>query len=205
MLSACAGRGPTLGVGCSLAALRDGVLTAASTASTLGVAASAVGLISAGVAFARWWWKRRQIVPERNALQRLHEAVRDAAAKDLGPAQDRLAIGWVPDHSQTRSYLARLAKLASRWPVDCRGNSHFWATERGELTMASKDLAADRESELARTVLDRVPTRRVVMVGPPGAGKSFLLNLIARHWPERDSEGLQTPRAVLLSLAQILQ
>ena len=176
------------------------MLIATTTASVLGVAASAVGLIWPGVAFAKWLWKRRQIVPEQNALNKLHEVVRKGAADELGPAQERLAIGWLPDRSQTRAYLAKLAKMANRWPAECRGDSHSWATERAELTMASKDLTADRESELARTVLDRIPTRRVVILGPPGAGKSFLLNLIAEHWPERDSMGL-TPRAVLLSLA----
>jgi NACHT domain len=177
------------------------MLIATSATSVLEVAGAAVGLISAGVAFARWSWRRREVVPEKDVLHTLHDAVRDAASDDLGPAQERLAIGWLPDRSQTHAYLAKLAKLANRWPTDCRGNSDAWATERADLTMASNDLTADRESELARTVLYGVPTRRVVILGPPGAGKSFLLNLIVEHWPEHDSDGSLTPRAVILSLA----
>ena len=88
-----------------------------------------------------------------------------------------LPVSWRaadPEFAEDWEVLVRLASSGAGWPSPAPDR---WAAEPGELAGTGNQLIE---------VLDKVPTRRLVVLGEPGAGKTMLLvrlvlDLIARR------------------------
>lgn len=84
-----------------------------------------------------------------------------------------------------------LMDLPHAWPGGPPGDPARWPQSPGGL--------ADRDGQIGEVFTDRVPTRRLVILGEPGAGKSVLLIRLLQDLVERRTD--RTPVPVLFSLA----
>lgn len=128
--------------------------------------------------------------------------VSETAAKSARNARDRLRLGWKPvGRSMQRDHLEALANEAKSWPQTFTGDPRRWINDPAQLGIESAAASGRRPRTLCDVLLHGIPTRRLLIVGDAGAGKSFLLNLIAYHWP-RSARGATTalPVPVVLSL-----
>src|SRR5499425_550190 len=97
---------------------------------------------------------------------------------------DGMAAGLVED-------LAFLAATVSSWPGDPPSDPAGWALQPSDLDGS--------DNELGDVLSRRVPTRRLVVLGEPGAGKTILLVRLILDLLARRSAGGPVP--VLVSLA----
>ncbi|GGS05480.1 MULTISPECIES: NACHT domain-containing protein [Streptomyces] len=102
-----------------------------------------------------------------------------------------LPVAWRPADTGLGEAWPLLTSLARAWPGGPPGDPALWPQDAAGL--------AGADGEIGEVFTDRVPTRRLVILGEPGAGKSVLLirllqDLIRRRTPT-------SPVPVLFSLA----
>lgn len=138
-------------------------------------------------------------------------------AKPLPEVADDLAVAVRADidlevrvHGLTREALlpVRFDCAEQLLPVDweaMREHAHQWMThvpsERDRWATGSADVAGSG-SDIEDVLLHRVPTRRMVILGPAGSGKTCLLLLLQRRLTRQRREGGRTtdPVPVLFPL-----
>ncbi|MGW3820593.1 NACHT domain-containing protein [Streptomyces sp. NPDC005046] len=102
-----------------------------------------------------------------------------------------LPVSWqAADDSLTESW-ALMTDLARSWPGGPPGDPALWPPEAAGL--------AGRDAEIGQVFTERVPTRRLVILGEPGAGKSVLLIRLLQDLIARRTDGAPVP--MLFSLA----
>jgi serine/threonine protein kinase len=77
-----------------------------------------------------------------------------------------LPVSWDAAPDQDASW-ERLRAAVSRWPASFRPEPDKWASRAEDL--------AGRGEDLAQRLLDQVPSRRILLLGDTGAGKSILM------------------------------
>ncbi|MFJ4526192.1 NACHT domain-containing protein [Streptomyces sp. NPDC088810] len=100
-----------------------------------------------------------------------------------------LPVEWTAADADLVESWPRLKELAEDWPGHSRGNSTWAVSPRG---------LAGKGGEIAK-VFERVPTRRLIVLGEPGSGKTMLLIRLLLALLEDRSPGGPVP--VLFSLA----
>ncbi|WP_406397825.1 NACHT domain-containing protein [Streptomyces sp. NBC_00879] len=142
-----------------------------------------------------------------------HDRV-EAAALDLGTVADQLAqavqkqwdheaatrrmndpyplpVAWRPADADLVEAWPLLAEVAQSWPGGPPGDPAQWPEEVAGLAGAA--------AEIGEVFTQLVPTRRLVVLGEPGSGKTMLLVRLLQDLIEQRSEGGSVP--VLVSLA----
>ena len=102
-----------------------------------------------------------------------------------------LPIAWEAAEEGIAESWPLLRETAGSWPGGPPGDPAGWAREPGGLAGQGADIGA--------VFAQRVPTRRLVIVGEPGAGKTVLLIRLLLELVERRGSGAPVP--VLFSLA----
>ncbi|MFF7021963.1 NACHT domain-containing protein [Streptomyces klenkii] len=102
-----------------------------------------------------------------------------------------LPVAWrAADEDMTEPW-PLLTDLARAWPGGPPGDPARWPSDGAGL--------AGQDAEIGEVFADRVPTRRLVILGEPGAGKSVLLIRLLLDLIDRRADGAPVP--VLFSLA----
>lgn len=122
------------------------------------------------------------------AVSRQWEA--EASLRRLNDPQP-LPVAWDQAPSTLVEDWVILTRIASEWPDDPASPASGWASGPAEL--------AGSGGELATVLARRVPTRRLVVLGVPGAGKTLLLVRLVLALLARREPGEAVP--VLVSLA----
>jgi hypothetical protein len=156
-----------------------------------------VGVITVLAAAVAVWLNRRQSQPSRDLAgiaDSLAIAIRGQWLKEAmwRRLYDPYAmpVRWGPSDSSLVTDWSSLVRLAATFPGCPVPSVGTWAADPIELTGGDNDLVE---------VLDKVPTRRLVVLGEPGAGKtSLLVRLVLDLFSRRDF-GEAVP--ILLSLA----
>ncbi|MEU1466372.1 hypothetical protein ABZ467_38420 [Streptomyces sp. NPDC005727] len=102
-----------------------------------------------------------------------------------------LPVAWRSADPELAETWEMLTALASSWPGGPPGDSSLWPADESGL--------AGSDGEIGHMFSDKVPTRRLVILGEPGAGKSVLLIRLLQDLIARRSNGAPVP--VLFSLA----
>lgn len=102
-----------------------------------------------------------------------------------------LPVSWVPADARLVEDWPLLLSTAAGWPGGPPSDPESWATEPGGLTGS--------DGEIADVLLRRVPTRRLVVLGAPGSGKTMLLVRMLLALVEQRQPGGPVP--VLFPLA----
>ncbi|MEU5323867.1 NACHT domain-containing protein [Streptomyces sp. NPDC021056] len=102
-----------------------------------------------------------------------------------------LAVSWRPAEGAVSEPWQLLQSTARGWPGGPLGSLDDWAQEPAGL--------AGRDGEITDVFLRRIPTRRLTVLGEPGAGKTVLLIRLLLGLLEARGEGEPVP--VLLPLA----
>ncbi|UFQ99937.1 NACHT domain-containing protein [Streptomyces sp. Go40/10] len=102
-----------------------------------------------------------------------------------------LPVAWRPADADLGESWPLLTSMARAWPGGPPGDPALWPQDAAGL--------AGADAQIGEVYTDRVPTRRLVILGEPGSGKSVLLirllqDLIQRRTPT-------SPVPVLFSLA----
>ncbi|MBT2446184.1 NACHT domain-containing protein [Streptomyces sp. ISL-43] len=126
---------------------------------------------------------------------RLTEAVRrqweqEARVRGLNDPQP-LSLSWTSAGAELVQPWSSLLDLAENWPGGPPGDPARWA--------AGPEGLAGRGGEIYQVFRERIPTRRMVVLGEPGAGKTVLLVLLLLALIEDRQPGAPVP--VLFSLA----
>lgn len=102
-----------------------------------------------------------------------------------------LPVAWRAADDDVAEPWPLLEDLARAWPGGPPGDSALWPPDATGL--------AGQDADIGRVFSERVPTRRLVILGEPGAGKSVLLIRLLQDLIARRSDGDPVP--VLFSLA----
>ncbi|MEV0184562.1 NACHT domain-containing protein [Streptomyces sp. NPDC050625] len=102
-----------------------------------------------------------------------------------------LPVAWCPADLQLAESWELLTGLAGAWPGGPPGDPSLWPADASGL--------AGRDGEIGQVFSEKVPTRRLVILGEPGAGKSVLLIRLLQDLIARRTDGAPVP--VLFSLA----
>ncbi|MFE2541735.1 NACHT domain-containing protein [Actinacidiphila glaucinigra] len=102
-----------------------------------------------------------------------------------------LPVAWRAADEDLAEPWLQLTDLARAWPGGPPGDPIQWPMSVAGL--------AGRDAQIGEVFVDRVPTRRLVILGEPGAGKSVLLIRLLQDLLERRIDGAPVP--VLFSLA----
>lgn len=102
-----------------------------------------------------------------------------------------LPVAWTRGPPSLVEDWEGLIRIASEWPDDPAAPRSGWAGDPAEL--------AGSGGELAAVIVQKVPTRRLVVLGAPGAGKTLLLVRLVLDLLSRRRSGEAVP--VLVSLA----
>ncbi|OLB77831.1 MAG: hypothetical protein AUI14_15060 [Actinobacteria bacterium 13_2_20CM_2_71_6] len=116
---------------------------------------------------------------------------REASLLDIGPNADRLPVSWRPAEARMFSSFDEVRQIAAGIPEDDRTS----ADSRGD----SPDDVKEIGLHLGRVWLTEVPSRRLVLLGDAGSGKTELLIRMMRSLLDRKMPGERIP--VLLSAA----
>ncbi|MFF3276035.1 NACHT domain-containing protein [Streptomyces chrestomyceticus] len=181
--------------------LREGWDQADKIASVIGVLVALVALVGAPPALRALWWMWRGKPTERSvaALEEVAEqlavAVRsqwdaEAALRRINDPYP-LPVVWRPADDDLAEPWPQLKEVALAWPGGPPGDPAHWPQEVAGL--------AGRDGGIGEVFTDRIPTRRLVILGEPGAGKSVLMVRLLQDLLARRTEGKPVP--VLFSLA----
>lgn len=167
----------------------------------LGVPATAISLIVTIPAGYLAWWAYKS--DREDAVERLTIGeISDQLARALTRQWEKeaefrrlndpypLPVSWRGVDSNLFDAWVELKGEARRWKTGVPHAEQSWAT--------SPEGLSGRDSEFY-SIFQRVPTRRLVVVGEPGAGKSVLLIRLLLDLLQRRGDGQPVP--VLLSLA----
>ncbi|MFD7409541.1 NACHT domain-containing protein [Streptomyces sp. NPDC059866] len=102
-----------------------------------------------------------------------------------------LPVAWRAADDDLAESWPLLGSLARAWPGGPPGDSALWPSDAAGL--------AGQDAEIGQVFSERVPTRRLVILGEPGAGKSVLLIRLLQDLVARRSDSDPVP--VLFSLA----
>ncbi|MFF3336825.1 NACHT domain-containing protein [Streptomyces sp. NPDC002888] len=102
-----------------------------------------------------------------------------------------LPVAWRPADDDLTEPWSHLTDMARAWPGGPPGDSGLWPPDCSGL--------AGADAQIGEVFSDRVPTRRLVILGEPGAGKSVLLIRLLLDLVERRTD--TSPVPVLFSLA----
>ncbi|MFF3940407.1 NACHT domain-containing protein [Streptomyces phaeofaciens] len=102
-----------------------------------------------------------------------------------------LPVAWRPADDDLAEPWPLLTERPHSWPGGPPGAPALWPPAANGLSGA--------DAQIAEVSIDRVPTRRMVILGEPGAGKSMLLIRLLLDLIERRTPGSPVP--VLFSLA----
>jgi hypothetical protein len=102
-----------------------------------------------------------------------------------------LPVAWKAADADVIEPWFRLTELANAWPGGPPGDSGRWSSDASRLAGAG--------AQIGEVFSERVPTRRLVVLGEPGSGKSMLLLQLLQDLIERRTPGGPVP--VLFSLA----
>ncbi|MFF9870403.1 NACHT domain-containing protein [Streptomyces sp. NPDC013953] len=102
-----------------------------------------------------------------------------------------LPVGWRAAEDDLAEPWPLLTELARAWPGGPPGDPALWPHHATGL--------AGADAQIAEVFTDRVPTRRLVILGEPGAGKSVLLIRLLQDLIERRTG--DSPVPVVFSLA----
>lgn len=156
-----------------------------------------VGVITVLAAAVAVWLDRRQSQPPRDlagiadflAIVICDQWQKEAMWRRLYDPY-AMPVRWGPsDLSLVTDWLS-LVRLAATFPGRSAPSAGTWAADPIELTGGGNDLVE---------VLNKVPTRRLVVLGEPGAGKTSLLVRLVLDLFSRRNSGEAVP--ILLSLA----
>ncbi|MER6142478.1 NACHT domain-containing protein [Streptomyces sparsogenes] len=102
-----------------------------------------------------------------------------------------LPVAWRPADADLVETWTLLAELARAWPGGPPGDPTHWPADAAGL--------AGADGQIGEVFTQRVPTRRLVVLGEPGSGKTMLLIRLLRDLIEQRTGGGPVP--VLFSLA----
>lgn len=102
-----------------------------------------------------------------------------------------LPVAWRTADAALTEPWDRLTGLADSWPGGPPGDPAQWPADEAGL--------AGRDAQIHEVFAHRVPTRRLVVLGAPGSGKTVLLIRLLQDLIERRQDGGPVP--VLFSLA----
>ncbi|AMW12419.1 hypothetical protein A4E84_24770 [Streptomyces qaidamensis] len=185
-----------------LALRRQGDLTHTDTAGVLSFLPGLVGAVFGGWGFAAAMRAlRAQRAAEAAAvdLDRVAEQLAVAVkvqweaeeavrrVNDPGP----LPVAWRAAEADVAEPWPTLVGLARAWPGGPPGTPSLWPADAAGL--------AGRDGQIGEVFYDWVPTRRLVILGEPGAGKSVVLIRLLRHIIETRTPSEPVP--VLFSLS----
>lgn len=105
-------------------------------------------------------------------------------------SSDLLSVAWEKADPELVTEWSTLARTASSWPGSPQVDSGQWADDAEGLARA--------DSQIGEVLTRQVPTRRLVVLGEPGSGKTVLLVRLLRDLLRSRPDG-QVP--VLFSLA----
>ncbi len=171
---------------------------------TIVVVATVIGGIGSFLAL----WVKDPLLPERvkararrqarlnnvdAVAEELFQAVTRTAKQDVRNSRDRLSIDWVC--VDETDHLRELAREADGWlgQPEHDGTRRHPARRHGRGRLPHERALCD--------LLFAIPTRRMFIAGEAGAGKSYLLNLLACHWKEGAPRRDDVPVPAALSLA----
>ncbi|WP_406730180.1 NACHT domain-containing protein [Streptomyces sp. NBC_01794] len=168
----------------------------------LGVAGTAVSVVMGlGPAFLAWEafrYDRREAVERpdpQEAVTALADEVRgqwEDEAKIRGLYQPRpLPIAWRAADADLTEDWSLLRASALAWPNGPPGDSADWPS--------SADGLAGQDQQIGDVFFSRIPTRRLVVLGEPGSGKTMLLVRLLLELIERRTA--KDPVPVLFSVA----
>ncbi|WP_369171130.1 NACHT domain-containing NTPase [Streptomyces sp. R28] len=152
----------------------------------LGVGSTLVGVVLLGLAIALY-----AVLSVREAAARRREAAW-LSEENLGRAADALARDLALQYAQDE----RLTQVNDPYPLDVD-----WTTVHGT-TVHSGGPGADPEARLSvAAYFNRLPNRRLVVLGGAGAGKSILALRLAEELVRTRTPGSAEPVAVVVPLA----
>ncbi|MEU4682345.1 NACHT domain-containing protein [Streptomyces xinghaiensis] len=102
-----------------------------------------------------------------------------------------LPVAWRPVEADLVEPWPLLAERARAWPGGPPGDPSEWPADAAGL--------AGVDAQIGEVFAHRVPTRRLVVLGEPGSGKTMLLIRLLQDWIERRPAGGLIP--VLFSIA----
>ncbi|MER6030989.1 NACHT domain-containing protein [Streptomyces sp. NPDC001851] len=174
---------------------RHPVRTAAELATALALLAGLLGLPVLLFPALRSGKAAQTSTPLAALADSLAEAVRrqweqEARVRSVNDPRP-LSISWTSAGAGLVEPWPSLCDLAQSWPGGPPGEPRHWA--------AGPEGLAGRGAEIDQVFLRRIPTRRLVVLGDPGAGKTVLLILLLLALVEYRQPGDPVP--VLFSLA----
>lgn len=170
----------------------------------LGAAATAITLLPSVPGLYLAWATFRAAQVEADGAQDLITFA-DALARAVG-AQWRdearlrrlndpyaLAVSWNPAPDDLVEAWPLLVSVAQEWPEGSQTDPAEWAQESANL--------AGSWSQILDVLTKSVPTRRLVVLGKPGAGKTMLVVQLAQGLIARRAKSVELPVPVIFSLA----
>ena len=164
-------------------------------AGAVGGLVALLGVPPGAVALVRLWRRQRSAASLDEVAGRLAVAVRDqwdaeAALRRLNDPYP-LPVAWRSADGDLTESWPLLQDMARAWPGGPPGDPTQWPQH-------PEALAGEYE-RIGEVFTERVPTRRLVVLGEPGAGKSVLLMRLPQELLAHRAEGDPVP--VLFSLA----
>lgn len=167
-------------------------------ADRLGVALAAGAAVSAAMGGPLFWWAAREKPPLRKRGKGDLREVADRLATSVKAQWDyemerrrvfnpyALSVQWAAAEPALFTPWSVLVEQAAGSPGESAETAATWAAGPDELAGEGKNLA---------NVLSRVPTRRLVVLGEPGAGKTILLVRLVLELltPKRRKDGEAVP------------
>ncbi|MFI0242216.1 NACHT domain-containing protein [Streptomyces sp. NPDC016845] len=159
-----------------------------------------VGLASLGVAWEGYRADRREAadgVQLSAVADSLALALRNTWSTEAKVRQvdgsGALTVSWLPAPAELTESWQRISGTATSWPSSAARDPRTWAAHPGGLGGTGPRRLAE--------VFAQVPTRRLILLGREGSGKSVLLAQLPRQLLESRDTNSPEPVPVLLSLA----
>ncbi|MFE2645848.1 NACHT domain-containing protein [Streptomyces nigra] len=166
-----------------------------SAESALAVLVAFLGLPAVVIGVLRFGTTERAPAPLEEVADGLAQGVREqweaeARVRRLNDPRP-LPVAWTAADADLAEPWSLLRELAENWPGGPPSDPSKWAASPGGL--------AGKDAEIDQVFSERLPTRRLVVLGEPGAGKTVLLIRLRQALLEHRPAG--GPAPVLFSLA----